>query len=85
MKYIVILLLLTCVNAQLYHRIDKYEVSNEIINFLYNNHLNDCFKHQERVDQLYLKCWKNNMLYEVEIISKPYEKYTKKTYLSITV
>ena len=87
MKYFIFLLFLLFNNSysQLYHRVPKNDVSNVIDNFIYNNNLNDCFQYLERIDQLYLKCWKDNMLYDVEIISKPYRKYIPEYSLSVSV
>ena len=89
MKYIFLILLFILLfdncYSQLYHRIPKYEVHDIIYEFIYNNHLNNCFQHLQEDNLLYLKCWKNNMLYDVEIIAKPYQTFIGEFSLSINI
>ena len=87
MKYLIFLLFLLFNDSysQLYHRIPKNEVSHVIDSFIYNNNLNNCFQHLQQTNELYLKCWKDNILYDVEIIAIPYKKYIPDYSLSVSV
>jgi len=50
----------------LYCKIQKFGVGDEVAQHLTDLGLVDCFKRQEE-DNLYLKCWKDNELYNVDI------------------
>ena len=52
--------------STLYCKIQKFGVGDEVAQHLTDLGLVDCFKRQEE-DNLYLKCWKDNELYNVDI------------------
>lgn len=52
--------------STLYCKIQKYGVGDIVAQHLTDLGLVDCFKRQEE-DNLYLKCWKDNELYNVDI------------------
>jgi len=84
MKLIIFLLMINLSTSQLYTRIPFGEVEEELLEFIYLNQLRNCFKYNNNINQITLKCLKNDILYDVEIsIRKSYE--IPSDYLSITV
>ena len=84
MRIIILLLLINLCKSQLYTRIPFNEVEEEVFEFLYQNHLQNCFKYKKNTNTLMLKCLNNEILYDVQFsIKKSYE--SPSDYLSITV
>ena len=70
--------------SQMYTRIPFNEVEEEVFQFLYQNHLQNCFKYKQNSNVLLLKCLNNEILYDVHLsIRKSYE--IPNDYLAITV
>ena len=65
-------LLFIAVNAT-YYRIKKFRVTDIVSDFLIRNDIVDCFQKEEE-DALFLKCWRNNELVNVEIFIEPLEE-----------
>ena len=63
---LIFFLLVQIVAANLYCKIPKFGVGDEVAKHLNDLELVDCFKRQQG-DDLYLKCWKDNELYNVDI------------------
>lgn len=84
MRIIILFLLINLCTSQLYTRIPFNEVEEEIFQFIYKNHLNNCFRFKENLNILRLKCLNNQILYDVQIsMKKSYEKSDE--YLAINV
>lgn len=84
MRTIILFLLVNLCTSQLYTRIPFNEVEEEVFQFIYKNHLNNCFRFKENLNILRLKCLNNQILYDVQIsMKKSYEKSDE--YLAITV
>ena len=84
MKLIIFLLMINLCTSQLYTRIPFGEVEEELLEFIYLNQLRNCFKYNNNINQITLKCLNNDILYDVEFsIRKSYE--TPSEYLSINV
>lgn len=84
MKLIIFLLLINLCTSQLYTRIPFGEVEEELLEFIYLNQLRNCFKYNNNINQITLKCLNNDILYDVQFsIRKSYE--TPNDYLSISV
>ena len=75
----ILFLLLIMVNGT-YHRIKKFRVTDVVDDFLIRNDIINCFKKEED-EALFLKCWRNNELVNVEIFIEP---YLKKSWLSLS-
>ena len=70
--------------SQLYTRIPFGEVEEELLEFIYLNQLRNCFKYNNNINKITLKCLNNDILYDVEFsIRKSYE--IPSDYLSISV
>ena len=84
MKLIIFLLMINLCTSQMYTRIPFNEVEEEVFQFLYQNHLQNCFKYKQNTNVLLLKCLNNEILYDVHFsIRKSYE--IPSDYLSISV
>lgn len=84
MRIIILFLLINLCTSQLYTRIPFNEVEEEVFQFIYKNHLNNCFRFKENMNTLRLKCLNNQILYDVRIsMKKSYEKPDE--YLAITI
>lgn len=74
MRIIILFLLINLCTSQLYTRIPFNEVEEEVFEFLYQNHLQNCFKYKKNTNILRLKCLNNEILYDVQFhIRKSYE------------
>lgn len=61
--------------SQIYTRIPFGEVEEELLEFVYTNHLRNCFKYINDVNRISLKCLNDNILYDIEFsMKKSYEK-----------
>ena len=69
MHKIILFLLLIMVDGT-YHRIKKFRVTDIVDDFLIRNNIVNCFKREEE-EALFLKCWRNNELVNVEIFIEP--------------
>ena len=84
MKVIILFLMINLCTSQMYTRIPFGKVEEEVFNFLYENHLKNCFKYKQNTNVFLLKCLNNEILYDVQLsIKKSYEKPIE--YLSINV
>ena len=84
MKLIIFLLMINLCTSQLYTRIPFGEVEEELLEFIYLNQLRNCFKYNNNINQITLKCLNNDILYDVQFsIRKSYE--IPSDYLSISV
>ena len=84
MKLIILFLIINLCTSQMYTRIPFNEVEEEVFQFLYKNHLQNCFKYKQNTNVLLLKCLNNEILYDVHLsIRKSYE--IPNDYLAITV
>ena len=84
MKLIILFIMINLCTSQMYTRIPFGEVEEKLLEFIYLNQLNNCFKYNNNINQTTLKCLKNDILYDVEFsIRKSYE--IPSDYLSISV
>jgi hypothetical protein len=84
MKLILLFIMINLCTSQMYTRISFGEVEEEVFEFLYQNHLQNCFKYKQNTNVLLLKCLNNEILYDVHLsIRKSYE--IPNDYLAITV
>ena len=61
--------------SQIYTRIPFGEVEEELLEFVYTNHLRNCFKYINNMNRISLKCLNDNILYDIEFsMKKSYEK-----------
>lgn len=78
------MLMINLCTSQLYTRISFGEVEEELLEFVYTNHLRNCFKYKNDVNRISLKCLNDNILYDIEFsMRKSYEKPYE--YLAINV
>ena len=68
--YKTILFLLLIMVDGTYYRIKKFRVTDIVDDFLIRNDIVNCFKREEE-EALFLKCWRNNELVNVEIFIEP--------------
>ena len=69
------MLMINLCTSQLYTRIPFGEVEEELLEFIYLNHLRNCFKYKNDVNRISLKCLNDNILYDIEFsMRKSYEK-----------
>jgi len=68
----------------MYIRIPFSGVEEEVFQFLYQNHLQNCFKYKENTNILRLKCLNDEILYDVQISMRESSKRPNE-YLAITV
>jgi hypothetical protein len=84
MRLIILFIMINLCTSQMYTRIPIGEVEDEVFNFLYQNHLQNCFKYKQNTNVLLLKCLNNEILYDVHLsIRKSYEMPSD--YLSISI
>jgi len=51
----------------IWERIPQFEVKTRVVSFLRTNDIANCFEYEENDEHLYLKCWSNDKLLNVEI------------------
>ena len=50
-----------------WNRIIQFQVNERVSDFLNNRGINNCYEYEENQDNLYLKCWVDNELVNVDI------------------
>lgn len=68
MRWFIIFLLLCLVKANMYIRIDPYQVNSRISQFLTFHRIDNCFERLLGDNELYLKCFRDNKLIDVSVI-----------------
>ena len=75
MKILIFIILFLLSNASshyighpiVWERIPRFEVKTRVVSFLQTNDIANCFEYEEDNEHLYLKCWSDNKLLNVEI------------------
>ena len=74
MMKVLLLFLFYCSTVLAYHgtpviwdRVPQFKVNNRVTSFLNKQGINNCYEYEENRDNLYLKCWVDNELINVDI------------------